>query len=97
MASLVKPEPKTERFEGRITKTQKKLFTKAASIEGFSTMSEYMIHSTLKKAQQVIQESAFISLSERDRIAFFKAMVNPPKPNDYLSKAMKGYLQEKGK
>ncbi len=95
MATLTKPEPKTERFEARLTKSQKRLFTQAASLEGFSNVSEYVVHTSVKSAQLIIQKNTALSLTERDRAIFFKALQQPPKPTDYLRKSMKEYLEEK--
>ena len=95
MSAFTKPEPKTERFEARLTKSQKKLFTEAASLEGFSNVSEYVIHTTLKNSQYVIQESKLIILSQRDSIKFYNSLQHPPQANAYLKNAMREFLSER--
>ncbi|MCX7329637.1 MAG: DUF1778 domain-containing protein [Hyphomicrobiales bacterium] len=38
-------------------------------------------------ARRTIAEHETLSLSERDRAAFFEALINPPAPNERLARA----------
>lgn len=78
------------RIEGRVTAKQKRLFEKAAKLEGV-TLTDFMISSMQRAATQILQEHATLRLSERDQQAFVKALLNPPEPSEALRKAAKAY------
>jgi uncharacterized protein (DUF1778 family) len=51
------------------------------------------VQSAVENAQRVIRESQFLDLSQRDRIAFVEAVLNPPAPNEKLKQAAERYRQ----
>lgn len=89
------PENKNQRLELRLTKLQKEVINKASSISGFKNVSDYILHIAITDSKSVIREQQIFELSERDRIAFMEALVNPPKPGTNLRKARANYLSFK--
>ena len=79
------------RFDTRLTRNQKDLFEKAARIKGFKSLSEFVIHTTLEVATNIIERHNAVLTSEKDRKVFFEALTNPSKPNKALLKAAKSY------
>ena len=83
--------PAQARFDTRLTRSQKDLFEKAASIKGFKSLSEFVIYTTQEAAIAIIEKHYLILVSERDRKVFFDALANPPGPNKDLMQAAKSY------
>lgn len=81
-----------ERLEARITKKQKELVQRAASIEG-RTLTDFIVHSGTDAASRIVQEQEAIILSERDRKVFLEAFLNPPEPNNAVKAAVERYKQ----
>ena len=81
---------KRERLEFRIPKNLKVLFQHAAAIQGKS-LSDFLVTTAEKAANEVIRENQVIQLSIEDSIMFSKALVNPPKPNKILVSAYAAY------
>jgi uncharacterized protein (DUF1778 family) len=79
---------KDERVEARVTSAVKALFARAAAIQG-RTITDFMVQSTLEAAQRVIREQEYLDFSQRDRIAFAEAVLNPPAPSKRLKQAAK--------
>ena len=79
------------RFDARLTKSQKELFELAASISGFKSLSEFVIHATQQAANLIIEKQNTILASEADKKIFFDALINPPAPNNALIEASLHY------
>jgi len=79
------------RFDTRLSRSQKELFEEAARIKGFKSLSEFVIYTTQEAASIIIERHNAILASEKDKHIFFKALVNPPKPNKDLIQAAKSY------
>ena len=79
------------RFDTRLTKEQKLLFERAASIGGFRNLSDFVIMTVQEKAREIIMEEEIILASQRDSEVFFDAVVNADKPNYDLISAAKKY------
>lgn len=86
------PGRRFARLEARISPDQKLLFQKAAALEGRS-LTDFVIGCIVEKAKRVIQEYEVITLSERDRELFVKALLKPGAPNTALRKAAKWYKE----
>lgn len=82
------------RIEVRIAAKQKRLFERAAAMQGV-TLTDFAISSMQRAAANAVEEHARIELSERDQRAFVEALRNPPEPNSVLRAAAKAYLQSK--
>jgi uncharacterized protein (DUF1778 family) len=83
---------KRERLEARITTVQKRRISKAAAIQGRS-LTDFVISTLEKEAKKIIAEESVIELSDNEQRAFFEALENPPKANDYLKEAFKKHSQ----
>lgn len=82
------------RIEARVSPKQKRLFERAAEIEGV-TLTDFAISSMQRAATSAIQEHTRIKLSERNQRAFVEALMNPPEPNEALREAAKAYSRMK--
>ena len=84
------PAARQARIEARISRKQKRLFERAAALEGV-TLTDFVISSMQRAATQTLQEHSIIQLSETSQRAFVSALLNPPEPNEALRKAAKAY------
>jgi len=82
------------RIEARVSAKQKRLFERAAAIEGV-TLTDFAISSMQRAATSVLQEHTRIELSERNQRTFVEALMNPPEPNEALRAAAKAYRKMK--
>ena len=82
------------RIEARVSPKQKRLFERAAEIEGV-TLTDFAISSMQRAAASVVQEYTTIELSERNQRAFVESLMNPPEPNQALRQAAKAYARMK--
>jgi uncharacterized protein (DUF1778 family) len=83
---------KDERVEARVTAEIKKLFLRAAALEGRS-VTDFIVHSSVEAAKRVIRENDYLEFSQRDRIAFVEAVLNPPLPGERLKRAAQRHEQ----
>jgi uncharacterized protein (DUF1778 family) len=86
--------PKQARIEARISPKQKRLFERAAAIEGV-TLTDFVISSMQRAATSAVEEYTMIELSERNQRTFVEALMNPPEPNEALREAAKEYSRMK--
>jgi uncharacterized protein (DUF1778 family) len=86
--------PQQARIEARVSPKQKRLFERAAEIEGV-TLTDFVISSMQRAAASVVEEYTKIELSERHRRAFVEALMNPPEPNEALREAARAYSRMK--
>ena len=82
--------PKAARLEARISPEQKRLFERAADLQG-RTLTEFVIRSTQEAAREAIREHELMSLTARDTKAFVKALLKPPAPSARLKRAAERY------
>lgn len=85
------------RFDTRLPKEQKELFEYAATLGGFSTLTDFVIYALQQQANTIIEkhqhQNAFLT-SKKDKEIFFEAITNPQPPNDTLRGAAQRYNQE---
>jgi uncharacterized protein (DUF1778 family) len=86
--------PKEARIEARVSPKQKRLFERAAELEGV-TLTDFAITSMQRAAMSVVEEHRTIELSERNQRVFVEALMNPPEPNQALREAAKAYVRMK--
>ena len=79
-----------ERLEARVSRDQKKLFEKAARLQG-RTVTDFVVTSAQEAATRILQEHEVIALSTRDREAFVAALLNPPLLRGRLANALERY------
>ena len=82
--------PKVARLEARISPEQKRLFERAAELQG-RTLTEFVVRSTLEAAQEAVRENELMSLTARDTKALVSALLKPPVPSVRLKRAAKRY------
>jgi uncharacterized protein (DUF1778 family) len=93
MAPAVKERSrKSGRLEARVTPEMKEMFQEAADLEGLS-LTDFYVRSVREAAQRVLREREIIELSQRDRVAFVNALLNPPPPSARLQSAAQRYKQ----
>ena len=86
---------RSERLEARISKTQKALFVRAATLQGRS-LTDFMIASVQEAAERALRAHDVLTLSERDRKIFVEALVKPAAPGKALRQAVKHYKHRAG-
>jgi uncharacterized protein (DUF1778 family) len=72
---------KTARLEARVTVDQKQLMERAASLRG-QNLTEFMISVLADAATQTIKDRELIELTDRDRLVFAEALLNPESPSE---------------
>jgi uncharacterized protein (DUF1778 family) len=65
---------------------------RAAQLKGLD-LTSYVISTLAADADRTIQEHEVMKLSERDKMAFAKTLINPPPPNEHLLVAAKRYAK----
>ena len=84
---------KSERFGTRLTAAQKELLQRAADLQGRS-LSDFVVDSAQRVAEDVIREHEVITLTARAGRAFVESLLNPSGPNARLRAAAERYKQE---
>lgn len=87
--------PRSERLEARVSKTQKNLFLRAASLQDRS-LTDFLIASAQEAAERVLRAHDVLTLSERDRKSFVEALLAPAMPGKTLRKAAKRFKERAG-
>jgi len=89
---MVVPAPKQERLEARVSRELKALLQRAADLEGRS-LTDFLVSSGVKAAQETIQRNEQIRLTTRDSAAFVEGLLNPVAPNETLRVAARRYRE----
>lgn len=82
---------KKARFDTRLSKEQKALFERAARLGGYSSLTDFVVHTVQEKAKIIVQENERLFASEKDSELFFDTITNPGKPNKELTDAANEY------
>ena len=85
---------KDTRIEFRSSPQEKDLLMLAAQLTGVN-VSVFLRNAAIEAANEAIQASEAMKLSNRDRDLFLQALDQPPAPTARLKKAMKKYRQWK--
>ncbi|WP_420264219.1 DUF1778 domain-containing protein [Candidatus Magnetominusculus dajiuhuensis] len=84
-------DPKYKRLEARVSSEQKRLFKRAAELQG-STLTDFVVSTLQVVATKVIQDhDEVMVLDEQDRKIFLSALLNPELPSGRLKKAVTRY------
>jgi uncharacterized protein (DUF1778 family) len=78
---------RVERLGFRIDGETKDLIERAAHLSR-RKVSDFCVTALTETARRTIAEHETLVLSERDHKAFFDALINPPKPNARLKRAL---------
>ena len=81
---------KGERVALRLTSENKRSIMRAAHLRGVS-VTDFMVWSSLKAADEVLQEHTRINLSPRDFKRFTEALEADAQPSDVLREAAEEY------
>ncbi len=77
---------KSERIAVRLTPAVKRALERGAEVSGRS-LSDFVVDSAYRTAQQVLEDHERLHLSDQDRKVFLEALDNPPEPNQALRRA----------
>jgi uncharacterized protein (DUF1778 family) len=83
---------KNARLEARVTLEQKQLMERAAGLRG-QNLTEFMISVLADAAVQTIKDRESIELSERDRLVFAEALLNPTPASERAIADARWYAQ----
>lgn len=86
MATLI-----NDRIDVRISKEHKELIKYASELSGFKSVSEFIVNIVRQESKKIIQEDSKILKSLDDKKIFINAILNPPKPNEYLKSSLINY------
>ncbi len=81
-------QPESARINLRTSPEAKALIERAAAIMG-STVSSFMLQNAYEAASRLVAQQETITLSNRDRDLFLKALDKPSKPNKALIELMR--------
>jgi uncharacterized protein (DUF1778 family) len=89
------PPIRGERLGFRLDEQTKDLIERAAHLER-RKLTDFCVTALTDAARRTIAEHESLMLSERDRKAFFDALVNPAKPNARLVRALAEHKRRVG-
>jgi uncharacterized protein (DUF1778 family) len=84
-----------ERLEARLTPEQKALFVRAAHLQQ-TTVTEFVVRSAQRAAEEAIRSHDATQLSVRDSVALVRALLEPEGPNEALRAAARRYRRSSG-
>ena len=87
---------KQQRLEARITPAQKRLFERAAELQGTS-VTTFVVLSAQLAATRAISEAKILQLSPEASDVFAKAVLSPPEPNEAARAAARRYKEAMGR
>ena len=86
---MARNQAKVERLELRLDEGTNDLIERAAHLSR-RKVSEFCVTALTDTARRTIAEHETLILSDRDRAAFFDALVNPPEPSERVARALAG-------
>jgi len=87
---------RAERLGFRLDRETKDLIEHAAHLER-RKLTDFCVTALAGAARRTIAEHETLTLSERDRQAFFAALINPPKPSERLVRALAEHKRRIGR
>jgi uncharacterized protein (DUF1778 family) len=78
---------RVERLGFRLDEETKELIERAAYLSR-RKVSDFCVTALTETARRTIAEHETLELSDRDREAFFAALINPPRPSERLARAL---------
>lgn len=82
------PSARVERLGFRVDEHTKELIERAAHLER-RKLTDYCLAALTEAARRTIAEHETLTLSDRDRKAFFDALIAPPEPAERLKRALR--------
>ena len=86
----LKATNRVERLGFRLDEETKGLIERAARLSR-RKVSDFCVTALTDTARRTIAEHETLALSNRDRAAFFNALINPPEPSERLVRAFAGH------
>lgn len=86
MTAKRNPRIRAERLGFRVDEPTKALIERAAQLER-RKVTDFCMTALTDAARRTIAEHETLVLSDRDRAAFFDALINPPTPSERLHRA----------
>ena len=86
---------RADRLGFRLDEQTKALIQRAAELE-HRKVSDFCVAALTDAARRTIAEHETLTLSAKDREAFFEALVNPPEPNERLVRALADHARRIG-
>lgn len=83
---------RVERLGFRLDEETKDLIERAAYLSR-RKVSDFCVTALTETARRTIAEHETLELSDRDREAFFEALINPPKPSERLARVLAAHKQ----
>ncbi len=80
------------RISARVPVQVQETLELAASMVG-ATINQFMVQSSLREAERIIEQERVIRLSAQDIETFIQALENPPPPNAQLKAALQHYRE----
>jgi uncharacterized protein (DUF1778 family) len=78
---------KGERYEFRLSRSDRALFERAAQLQGLK-FSEFVLRALREQAENTLRENDIVVLTARDSRTFVEALINPPELNARLRRAL---------
>lgn len=72
------------RLEARLSVEEKEFLEKATALGGFRSLTEFVLRSAKKEAEEIVSRHELVIASKRDSEVFFNAILNPEPPNEKL-------------
>ena len=82
---------KITRFDARINPEIKDFLKKAAQMEGYTSLADFVISSAYKAAKKIVTDHELLMLTDKDKKYFVQEYLKPAKPNSELKEAIQGY------
>ena len=86
----------TARLEARIPSDLKALLEEAAPLAGHSSMTDYLVQSLRRSAEQTIADSRRSRLEAGEAASFVRALLSPAAPNRALREAFTRHRAQVG-
>jgi len=98
LSKEIEPElaEKEARLDIRINTIYKLFLKQVYKPAGYRSLSAFILHAAIEKAESIIEKEKLILASEKDKEIFFTSLLNTAEPNDALIKATKAFKQSIG-
>lgn len=83
--------PETSNLELQFSSDETLSIKRAAAIGGYRSLTDFVIRSAVKQAEEIIQAQESILSSKRDAELFFDTVFNAPAPNEKLKAAAQSF------
>jgi uncharacterized protein (DUF1778 family) len=92
--SMSKKNPETNSLKLQFSSDETLAIKRAAAIGGYRSLTDFVIRSAVKQAEEIIQAQESILSSKRDAELFFDTVFNAPAPNEKLKAAATTFIAQ---